>query len=81
MEFIAIIIALIVPIGVSKIACECVGHNVSDHFPDVRKTITMPKSAEKEIDDCLLTRYACYLVAEGNELNAKIEAIIKELGE
>ena len=79
MELVAIIIALIVPIGVSKIACECVGHNVSDHFPDVRKMIAMPISAEKEIDDCLLTRYACYLVAEGNELNAKIEAIIKEL--
>ena len=81
MELVAIIIALIVPIGVSKIACENVRHNVSDHFPDVRKTIAMPKSAEKEIDDCLLTRYACHLVAEGNELNAKIEAIIKELGE
>lgn len=81
MELVAIIIALIVPIGVSKIACEGVGHNVSDHFPDVRKMIAMPKSAEKEIDDYLLTRYACYLVAEGNELNAKIEDIIKELGE
>ena len=81
MELVAIIIALIVLIGVSKIACENVRHNVSDHFPDVRKMIAMPISAEKEIDDCLLTRYACYLVAEGNELNAKIEAIIKELGE
>ncbi len=68
-------------INKAKIACENVGHNISEHFPDVRKTIAMPKSAEKEIDDCLLTRYACYLVAEGNELNAKIEAIIKELGE
>ena len=46
MELVAIIIALIVPIGVSKIACECVGHNVSDHFPDVRKMIAMPKSAQ-----------------------------------
>ena len=46
MELVAIIIALIVPIGVAKIACENVGHNVSDHFPDVRKTIAMPKSAQ-----------------------------------
>jgi DNA-damage-inducible protein D len=38
--------------------------NVSDHFPDVRKTIPMPKGAEKEIEDILLTRYACYLVAQ-----------------
>ena len=63
MDIIAVIIALIVPIGVAKIACENVGHNVSEHFPDVRKTIAMPKSAEKDIDDYLLTRYACYLVA------------------
>ena len=46
MELVAIIIALIVPIGVAKIACEGVGHNVSDHFPDVRKMIAMPKSAQ-----------------------------------
>lgn len=50
-------------INKAKLACEGVGHNVSDHFSDVRKTIAMPKSAEKEIDDYLLTRYACYLVA------------------
>ena len=48
-------------------ACENVGHNVSEHFPDVRKTIPMPKGAEKEIDDYLLTRYACYLVAQNGD--------------
>ena len=51
----------------AKIACEGVGHNVSEHFPDVRKTIPMPKGAEKEIDDYLLTRYACYLVAQNGD--------------
>ncbi len=35
--------------------------------PDVRKTIPMPKGAEKEIDDYLLTRYACYLVAQNGD--------------
>lgn len=54
-------------INKAKIACEGVGHNVSDHFPDVRKTIPMPKGAEKEIDDYLLTRYACYLVAQNGD--------------
>ena len=54
-------------INKAKIACENVGHNVSEHFPDVRKTIAMPKSAEKEIDDYLLTRYACYLVAQNGD--------------
>ena len=54
-------------INKAKIACENVGHNVSEHFPDVRKTIPMPKGAEKEIDDYLLTRYACYLVAQNGD--------------
>ena len=51
----------------AKTACKNVGHNVSEHFPDVRKTIPMPKGAEKEIDDYLLTRYACYLVAQNGD--------------
>ncbi len=40
---------------------------MADHFPDVRKTIAMPKGAEKEIDDILLTRYACYLIAQNGD--------------
>ena len=51
----------------AKTACEKVGHSVLEHFPDVRKTIPMPKGAEKEIDDYLLTRYACYLIAQNGD--------------
>ena len=54
-------------INKAKIACEGVEHKVSEHFPGVRKTIPMPKGAEKEIDDYLLTRYACYLVAQNGD--------------
>jgi len=48
----------------AKTACEASGHPVSDHFVDVNKTILMPKGAEKEILDLMLTRYACYLIAQ-----------------
>ena len=41
-------------------ASSRLGVTVSDHFADVGKTIPMPKGAEKEIDDILLTCYACY---------------------
>jgi len=43
----------------TKIACQTAGHNVSDHFPDVRKMIQLGKGAEREVEDIALTRYAC----------------------
>lgn len=54
-------------INKAKDSCHNAGENIDDHFPDVRKTIPMPKGAEKEIGDMLLTRYACYLVAQNGD--------------
>lgn len=54
-------------ISKAKTACEISEHNVSDHFAGVGKTIQMPKGAEKTVDDFMLTRYACYLVAQNGD--------------
>jgi DNA-damage-inducible protein D len=51
----------------AKDACKNAGEQILYHFPDIRKTIPMPKGAEKEIIDILLTRYACYLVAQNGD--------------
>ena len=51
----------------AKLACENAGEKTPYHFPDVRKTILMPKGAEKEIEDILLTRYASYLIAQNGD--------------
>jgi DNA-damage-inducible protein D len=51
----------------AKSACEGSGHDIDDHFRDVTKTIKLPKSAEREIEDIMLTRYACYLVAQNGD--------------
>lgn len=51
----------------AKNACTNAGEEVAYHFPDIRKTIPMPKGAEKEIEDILLTRYACYLIAQNGD--------------
>ncbi|MEK6731019.1 MAG: DNA damage-inducible protein D [Pseudomonadota bacterium] len=54
-------------IAKAKTACELSGHKSSDHFADVGKTIQMPKGAEKTVDDFMLTRYACYLIAQNGD--------------
>lgn len=54
-------------ISKAKTACEVSGFSVHDHFVDVNKTIKMPKTAEKEVPDVLLTRYACYLIAQNGD--------------
>ena len=51
----------------AKTACEVSGFSVTDHFVDVNKTIQLPKGAERKIEDILLTRYACYLVAQNGD--------------
>jgi len=51
----------------AQIACQNAGQNPTDHFVDVNKTIPMPKGAAKDIDDYMLTRYACYLIAQNGD--------------
>lgn len=54
-------------INKAKDSCETTGEAVSDHFVDVNKTIQMPKGATKIVPDFMLTRYACYLIAQNGD--------------
>ena len=51
----------------ARTACEMAEHRASHHFAGVGKTIKMPKGAEKTVDDFMLTRYACYLIAQNGD--------------
>lgn len=51
----------------ARTACEVSGHQVQDHFPDVRKMVDLGSGSQREVDDIMLTRYACYLIAQNGD--------------
>ncbi len=51
----------------AKTACEQVGQVVADHFNDAIKMITIGKGGKREVKDYLLSRFACYLIAQNGD--------------
>ncbi len=61
-------------IKTAQIACKISQQEVAEHFPEVRKVLTVGNGAKQKLLDYKLTRYACYLIVMNSDPRKEVVA-------
>lgn len=59
----------------AQIACANSNQEISDHFVEANKLIESGKGARRQVEDVLLSRYACYLIVQNADPSKEIVAL------
>lgn len=59
----------------AKDACATSGNPVGEHFVEVNKSSPMPNGGVREVEDFMLSRYACYLIVMNGDPRKEVIAV------
>ena len=59
----------------AKIACKNSGVGIKDHFADVGNMVELGSGAQRQIEDIMLSRYACYLIVQNADPRKEVIAL------
>lgn len=66
-----------IAIGRAVESCKSQNINVDDHFREVTKMVALGSGSKREVKDYMLTRFACYLIAQNGDPKKEEIAFIK----